>query len=72
MVYQRIALEEQRSECVEQLSELNQEKKKLQQEADYIEEYKAYVHTKSYIEQVAREKLGLVYEDEIIFEAKDK
>lgn len=72
MVYQRIALEEQRSECVEQLSQLNQEKKKLEQEADSIEEYKAYVNTKSYIEQVAREKLGLVYEDEIIFEAEDK
>ena len=72
MVYQRIALEEQRSEYAAQLSDMNKEKKKLQKEADSIEEHKAYVRTKSYIEQVAREKLGLVYENEIIFEAEDK
>lgn len=36
------------------------------------EEYKAYdeyTHTKKYIEDVARNKLGLVYPDEIIFKA---
>ncbi len=33
-----------------------------------IDEYKAYVQTRSYLEEVAREVLGLVYKDEIIFE----
>lgn len=32
-----------------------------------LEEYSKYVQTKKYIEEAAREKLGLVYEDEIIF-----
>jgi len=32
-----------------------------------IEELKKEVQTKGYIEDVAREKLGLVYEDEILF-----
>ena len=31
------------------------------------EEYEKYVQTKKYVEEVAREKLGLVYENEIIF-----
>jgi cell division protein DivIC len=36
-----------------------------------IEEEKVYRTTKQYIEQVAKEKLGLVYEDEIIFRSND-
>lgn len=32
-----------------------------------IADYRAYVQTKSYIEEIAREVLGLVYKDEIIF-----
>lgn len=32
-----------------------------------IEEYEKYTQTKKYIEDVAKEKLGLVYEGEIIF-----
>ena len=36
-----------------------------------IEEFKKYTETKKYIEEVAREKLGLVYEDEIIIQTED-
>ena len=32
-----------------------------------IEEYEKYTQTKKYVEEVAKEKLGLVYEGEIIF-----
>lgn len=35
--------------------------------ASEIEEYGKYTQTKKYIEDVAKEKLGLVYEGEIIF-----
>ena len=35
-----------------------------------LREYSKYVKTKKYIEEIAREKLGLIYEDEIIFKAK--
>ena len=38
--------------------------------AEELQEYSKYVKTKKYIEEVAREKLGLIYEDEIIFKAK--
>ena len=39
--------------------------------AEDIEELEAYTKTKKYVEDVAKEKLGLVYEDEIIFKSKD-
>lgn len=32
-----------------------------------IAEYEKYTQTKKYVEEVAKEKLGLVYEGEIIF-----
>ncbi len=36
-----------------------------------IERFGKEVQTKGYIEDVAREKLGLVYEDEILFKQED-
>lgn len=36
-----------------------------------IEEYGKEVQTKKYYEQVAKEKLGLVHEDEILFKKQD-
>lgn len=47
--------------------------KKIAQEekrSEELKEYSKYVKTKKYIEEVAREKLGLIYEDEMIFKAK--
>lgn len=34
-----------------------------------LKEYGKYTKTKKYVEEVAREKLGLVYPDEIIFKS---
>ena len=64
-------------------NELNEKKQALEKreaylleqiEAQYerseeIEEYRKYMQTKQYIEDEAKSKLGLVYKDEIIFEA---
>ena len=36
-----------------------------------IEELKKYVQTKKYVEEVAKERLGLVYEDEVLFKATE-
>ena len=35
---------------------------------DEIEEFRKYTQTKRYVEEVAKEKLGLVYDGEIIFQ----
>ena len=51
----------------QRIAELESEKVKEEQRAQDIEEYKEYTQTREYIEEVAREKLGLVYEGEVIF-----
>jgi len=35
--------------------------------SEEIEEYRKYTQTKAYVEEVAKDKLGLVYEGEILF-----
>ena len=32
-----------------------------------LEEYKKYIQTKKYVEQIAKEKFGLIYPDELLF-----
>ena len=55
----------------------NREQELLNQIADEenrteeIEEFKKYTKTKKYAEEIAKDKLGLVYEDEIIFKIED-
>lgn len=58
----------------EVLDKKNAEKARLQRliaeeekRIEAIADYRAYIQTKSYIEEIAREVLGLVYKDEIIF-----
>lgn len=66
--YQMASLKEQRAEYQKKISELEGQVEQLEEEAEDIQEYSAYVQTKKYVEEIARERLGLVYEDEIIFE----
>ena len=59
---------ERKQDHIEALnSEIDAEKKR----AEELVEYRKYVQTKKYAEEVAKEKLGLVYADEIIFKAED-
>ena len=51
----------------ERIEELQNEIAKEEQRAEEIEEYKRYTKSREYIEEVAREKLGLVSEGEVIF-----
>ena len=51
----------------ERIEELEAEIVKEEQRAEDIEEYRQYTKTREYIEEVAREKLGLVYDGEVIF-----
>lgn len=54
----------------EKMAELNRIEEQIaaeEQRAREIEEYSKEVKTKGFIENMAREKLGLVYEDEILF-----
>lgn len=48
-------------------AELTQQIDAERQRAEEIEEFRKYTQTKRYVEEVAKEKLGLVYEGEIVF-----
>ena len=61
-------LMDQEKEYEKQITQLKKEKKETDKRAEELKEYEEYVKTDEYIEEVAREKLGLVYKDEIIFE----
>lgn len=51
----------------EQISELDEQIADEQARAEEIEEYGKYTQTLGYYEEVAKDKLGLVYEGEILF-----
>ncbi len=54
----------EKNEYIAQLQEQIEAEKERTVE---IEEYKKYTQTRGYMEKVAKEKLGLVYEGEIVF-----
>ena len=58
----KAAYEKREKYLVEQIEE--QERR-----SEEIEEYRKYTQTKQYVEDMAKERLGLVYKDEIILEA---
>ena len=51
-------------------AELEQQKRDEELRAEEITKLKDYVNSPEYIEMVARDKLGLVYSDEILFVAE--
>lgn len=65
-------------ELSQRLDELNAQKQELQEDkdaeaarAEEIEEFRKYTQTTGYVEEVAKEKLGLVYDGEIVFKEED-
>lgn len=51
----------------ERIGELTAEIQKEEARKDKLEEYRKYTQTKGFVEEVAQDQLGLVYEGEIIF-----
>lgn len=62
-----IGLRQKRAVYMEREAALMQEIEAEQKRAEEILEYEKYTQTKKYVEELAKEKLGLVYEGEIIF-----
>lgn len=52
--------------------QLKKEIQTEEQRAADIEEYRRYTSTDAYIEEIAREKLGLIYEGETVFKEEKK
>lgn len=64
---QSVTLQEKIDAKSQELAGLENQIADEQKRAEDIEEFAKEVKTKGYIEQVAREKLGLIYEGEILF-----
>lgn len=72
LTYKQNTLKAQGKEYSSQLKELEKKQKELEQEEKDLEKLKDYVKSDEYAEEVARDKFGLVYEGEIIFEPEEK
>ncbi|MGN1148752.1 MAG: septum formation initiator family protein [Lachnospiraceae bacterium] len=53
------------------IEQLNSQIADEEARAEEIKEFEKYTHTKGYVEEVAHDKLGLVYEGEIIFKQNE-
>lgn len=66
-----IQLKERKIQQQQVIDSLNEQIQVEEDRAEEIEEYRKYTQTKQYVEEMAKEKLGLVYEGEIIFKEED-
>lgn len=74
LVYAGITLISQQSMISAQAEEsgkLGEAQAELEQQIDFLESEKEYIGTDAYIEQEARDKLGWVKDDEIIFKVEE-
>ena len=51
----------------QKIAELEEEIQREEERAKKLEEFRKYTQTKGYVEKVAQEQLGLVYDGEILF-----
>ena len=65
--YRVYNLKVQLNENKEKIESLNKEYAEEEKRKKEIAEYQEYTQTDEFVEDVAREKLGLVYDDEIVF-----
>lgn len=70
LLVQSQKLSTQNEQYAVQKADLEQQLKDEELRAEEIENLKDYVNSAEYIEKIARDKLGLVYKDEILFKAE--
>ena len=72
IAYNSIQLQEEKRALEKQYSELEEKLQEEEERSVLLAERRAYMQTIRYIEEMAREKLVLVYEDEIIFRPEEE
>lgn len=65
-------LKRQSAELAERKAALEKQKESEEQRTKELEELEKYMQTKKFVEEVAKEKLGLVYPDEILIQPSNK
>lgn len=71
ITYGRFDLQKKQNEYTLKEEQLLEQIEAEEKRAEEIEEYRKYTQTQKYVEEVAKEKLGLVNENEIIFKSED-
>ncbi|MBR0148430.1 MAG: septum formation initiator family protein [Lachnospiraceae bacterium] len=69
MKYDSMNLEKKKAELETQYETLVDQIEEQNARTEELKALKTYTKTKKYAEQVAKEKLGLVYSDEIVFKS---
>lgn len=67
--YKTAELKQKRDEYSKRIDTLEAQIAQEEQRTLDLQEYEKYTKTSKYVEEVAKDKLGLVYEDEIVFES---
>ena len=67
---QGMRLQRQNQQYIAQKEELQAQLDEAEKRSEEIDSLKDYVGTDEYIEEIAKEKLGLVHENEILFRAE--
>lgn len=70
--YGMIGLKQEKEQKQIKMDRLQRSINQQEERKEEINELKMEVQTKQYVEKVAREKLGLVYKDEIIIKPEDE
>ena len=71
LLFQSHKLEQKNISYAAQIAQLEEQIEEEEARTAEIGKMPEYTETRDYIEKVAREKFGLVYEDEILFRAAD-
>lgn len=71
MLYKSNQLEHTKTALQDDISSLENRIEKEEARSEELKEFEIYTHTKKYAEEVAKNILGYVYEDEIIFKPKE-
>ena len=65
-----VELNKKRDELMAKEQQLTEQYESEQKRTESIEEFRTYTQTKRYAEEVAKDKLGLVYDGEVLFKEK--
>lgn len=70
MSFQIMRLKDKDQEYVARELELTEQLEEETERRDRLSDYEEYIGSQKYVEDTARSKLGLVYDDEVIFKEK--
>jgi len=69
IAFKSVQLQKKRDEYNKKIESLNSQIQEQEERTKDLEEYEKYTKTTKYVEEVAKDKLGLVYDDEVVFES---